>query len=75
MDLHLGVDVGSVTTKFALLDDSHDMVADLYTRTEGKPVQVVQMGLERLAGKVPSGSGHGFYNFLTNLLGQPGKLS
>jgi predicted CoA-substrate-specific enzyme activase len=56
MDLHLGVDVGSVTTKFALLDDGYDLIADLYTRTEGRPVQVVQTGLERLAGNVPPGS-------------------
>jgi predicted CoA-substrate-specific enzyme activase len=55
MDLHLGVDVGSVTTKFALLDHGYDLVAELYTRTEGRPVQVVQMGLEQLARKMPPG--------------------
>ncbi len=53
MDVYLGVDVGSVTTKFALLTENGELVARNYLRTQGKPVTVVQQGLreirERLA--------------------------
>jgi predicted CoA-substrate-specific enzyme activase len=49
MKVHLGVDVGSVTTKFAVLDGGDEPVADLYLRTLGRPVQIVQEGLQQLA--------------------------
>jgi predicted CoA-substrate-specific enzyme activase len=49
MKVHLGVDVGSVTTKFAVLDQGDELVADLYMRTLGRPVQIVQDGLQHLA--------------------------
>jgi predicted CoA-substrate-specific enzyme activase len=51
--VYLGIDVGSVTTKFAVLNGRDKPVADLYTRTLGRPVQVVQEGLQRLAGQLP----------------------
>ncbi len=56
MKVHLGVDVGSVTTKFAVLDDEEELVADLYLRTLGRPVQIVQEGLQRLDGLLPVGA-------------------
>jgi predicted CoA-substrate-specific enzyme activase len=49
MKVHLGVDVGSVTTKFAVLDSEDELVTDLYLRTLGRPVQIVQEGLQQLA--------------------------
>jgi predicted CoA-substrate-specific enzyme activase len=55
MKVYLGIDVGSVTTKFAVLNERDGPVADLYTRTLGRPVQVVQEGLQRLAGQLPTG--------------------
>jgi predicted CoA-substrate-specific enzyme activase len=51
--VHLGIDVGSVTTKFAVLDEGDRLIADLYTRTLGRPVQVSQEGLQRLAEQLP----------------------
>ena len=56
MKVHLGVDVGSVTTKFAVLDREDDLVTDLYIRTLGRPVQVVQEGLGQIARKLPVGA-------------------
>jgi predicted CoA-substrate-specific enzyme activase len=53
MKVYLGIDVGSVTTKFALLDERDQLVADLYTRTLGRPIQIVQEGLRRLAADPP----------------------
>jgi predicted CoA-substrate-specific enzyme activase len=55
MNVYLGIDVGSVTTKFAVLDEADGLVADLYTRTQGRPVQVVQEGLQALRRQLPAG--------------------
>jgi len=55
MKVHLGVDVGSVTTKFAVLDGEDKLVTDLYLRTLGRPVQIVQQGLQHLARQLPAG--------------------
>ena len=56
MKVHLGVDVGSVTTKFAVLDQKDELVTDLYTRTLGRPVQIVQEGLQQIACQLPPGA-------------------
>jgi len=42
---YLGLDVGSVSTNLVLLDDDNCVIDEVYTRTEGKPVQVVQREL------------------------------
>jgi predicted CoA-substrate-specific enzyme activase len=55
MKAHLGVDAGSVTTKFAVLDAQDNLVADLYLRTQGRPVQTVQEGLQQLGRELPAG--------------------
>ena len=49
---YLGVDVGSVTTKLVVIDDEFNVVADLYLRTCGKPIDVVQEGLCKLADRL-----------------------
>ena len=38
----LGLDVGSVSTNLVLLDEENRVIDSVYTRTEGKPVQVLQ---------------------------------
>lgn len=48
MDIYLGLDVGSVTVKFAALDKAGKVVAALYLPAEGRPVEVVQRGLFEL---------------------------
>jgi len=45
MEAYIGIDVGSVTTKFAVLDESDRLVADLYLLTQGQPIRMVQQGL------------------------------
>jgi len=55
MDAYMGVDVGSVTTKFAVLDGSFNLIAHLYTRTLGRPIEATQRGLEQVATKLPPG--------------------
>jgi len=54
MEAYLGIDVGSVTTKFAVLDASDDLLAGLYLPTGGRPVDMVQQGLLRLSRELPA---------------------
>lgn len=45
---YLGIDVGSVTTKVALVDEKGKFVDSYMLRTAGKPVMAVQTGLREL---------------------------
>ena len=56
MHVYLGIDVGSVTTKVAALDENDELVAKAYARTEGKPIVVVQKALRSLAEELPEGT-------------------
>ncbi len=48
METYLGIDVGSVTTKLAVLDNSDRIVSHVYLPTQGKPIEMVQRGLEHI---------------------------
>lgn len=43
--VYLGIDVGSVSTNLVLLDAQGLLIDEIYTRTEGKPVEVVDREL------------------------------
>lgn len=49
--VYLGVDVGSVTTKVALVDEKGKFVDSYIFKTAGKPVVAVQIGLKELLKK------------------------
>ena len=53
MEAYLGIDVGSVTTKFAILDKNDELIYDLYLPTQGKPIEMVQQGLGRIRQHLP----------------------
>ena len=53
MEAYLGIDVGSVTTKFAVLNKSDELVTSLYLLTQGKPVNTVQQGLKQIKQQLP----------------------
>ncbi len=53
MEAYLGIDVGSVTTKFAVLNDSDELVTHLYLPTQGKPIEMVQQGLKQMKKQLP----------------------
>jgi len=53
MRAYLGIDVGSVTTKLALLDESNDILASVYLRTQGNPVDMIKEGLEVIREQMP----------------------
>lgn len=48
LTVYLGIDVGSVTTKVALVDEKGKFVDSYMLRTSGKPVWAVQSGLREL---------------------------
>lgn len=48
MKAYMGVDVGSVSTKFAVLDGNSELLATEYLPTEGKPIESVQLGLKQI---------------------------
>ncbi|MEE8470248.1 MAG: acyl-CoA dehydratase activase [Dehalococcoidia bacterium] len=56
MDVYLGIDVGSVTVKLALLTGRGELIAHNYLRIQGKPIVVLQQGLREIRGQLPSGS-------------------
>jgi len=39
---YLGIDVGSVSTNLVLIDEQGKIIDEIYTRTEGQPIKVVQ---------------------------------
>lgn len=49
---YLGIDVGSVTTKLALVDETGKYIESYMLRTSGKPVSAVQTGLKELFKKL-----------------------
>ena len=55
METYLGIDVGSVTTKLAVLDKNEELITSLYLLTQGKPIDMVQQGLKQLKQQLPEG--------------------
>ena len=51
LTVYLGIDVGSVTTKLALVDETGKYVDSIMLKTAGKPVLAVQSGLKQLYSK------------------------
>lgn len=49
---YLGIDVGSVSTNLVLLNENREVEEKLYLRTQGRPIDIVQSGLEELGEKV-----------------------
>ncbi|GBD98408.1 R-phenyllactate dehydratase activator [bacterium BMS3Abin07] len=45
----LGIDVGSVTTKLALIDKNDDVIWSTYRKTKGQPIRVLQSALRDLS--------------------------
>lgn len=48
---YLGVDVGSVSTDIVLIDNNTNVVEELYLRTKGRPINVIQEGFKILKDK------------------------
>jgi len=53
METYLGIDVGSVTTKLAVLNEGDELVAHIYLPTQGKPIEMTQQGLRHVKQQLP----------------------
>ncbi len=47
-DAYLGIDVGSVSTNLVVLDADGEVVKEIYIKTDGRPVEVVNRGLAEI---------------------------
>jgi predicted CoA-substrate-specific enzyme activase len=52
---YLGIDVGSVSTNLAILDQDGEVICFQYLLTHGKPIQAVQEGLQEVCSALPEG--------------------
>ncbi|TVQ98555.1 MAG: CoA activase [Desulfovibrionales bacterium] len=52
IDAYLGVDIGSTSTKYALIDDQGRIIHKRYVPTQGKPIEVAQGLLRHLQAEV-----------------------
>ncbi|MGC9453946.1 MAG: acyl-CoA dehydratase activase [Phycisphaerae bacterium] len=48
IDAYLGLDVGSVSTNLAVIDDAGQVITEIYTRTQGRPIEVVSDALKQI---------------------------
>ncbi|NHJ39066.1 MAG: 2-hydroxyglutaryl-CoA dehydratase [Asgard group archaeon] len=51
----LGVDVGSISTNLAIIDENNELIESVYIRTEGKPVSSIQKGIALMREKLTNG--------------------
>ncbi len=54
MEVYLGIDIGSVTTKLAVLNKEGELIASNYLRTQGKPITMIQDGIKDIAAQIPA---------------------
>ena len=45
---YLGIDIGSVSTNLVVIDTAGNLLHEIYLRTQGRPVEVVQRGLAEI---------------------------
>lgn len=54
MKTYLGIDVGSVSTNIVVYSVKKEILADLYLRTAGRPIEAIQIGLRQVRESLPS---------------------
>lgn len=45
---YLGIDVGSITTKVVVINEKDEMIASVYLRNNGRPIEALQHGMEEV---------------------------
>jgi predicted CoA-substrate-specific enzyme activase len=45
---YLGIDIGSVSTNLVVIDECGNLLHEIYLRTQGRPIEVVQKGLREI---------------------------
>ena len=56
MAYYLGIDVGSITTKVVVLDEQDRLLSKAYIRNNGRPIEAIQLGMEKILGHLDEGS-------------------
>jgi predicted CoA-substrate-specific enzyme activase len=49
---YLGVDIGSVSTNLVVIDEHGNLLHEIYLRTQGRPIEVVQKGLQEIEERI-----------------------
>jgi predicted CoA-substrate-specific enzyme activase len=49
MPVYLGIDIGSTTTKYALINENREIIHKSYVHTQGKPIEVTQRLLKKIS--------------------------
>lgn len=49
---YMGIDIGSVSTNVAVIDEDGNMIKEIYTRTEGRPIEVVDRCLKEIEAEI-----------------------
>ncbi|HXX56746.1 MAG TPA: acyl-CoA dehydratase activase [Thermodesulfovibrionales bacterium] len=49
---YLGIDIGSISTNLAVIDENGSLLAKRYLMTAGRPIDAVRQGLEEIAGEI-----------------------
>jgi len=52
MGHYLGIDVGYITTKVVVLDESDEVLTKIYLRNSGRPIEAIQIGMERVVAEL-----------------------
>jgi len=47
---YLGIDIGSVSTNLVITNEQGQLLHEIYLRTQGRPIEVVQKGLQEIEG-------------------------
>ena len=45
VDVYMGIDIGSVSTNLVVVNDAGEVIKEIYTKTDARPVEVVTKGL------------------------------
>jgi predicted CoA-substrate-specific enzyme activase len=52
INAYLGIDIGSISTNLAVIDEEGRLLAKRYLMTAGRPIEAVKKGLEEIGGEV-----------------------
>ena len=52
LDAFLGIDIGSVTCKFVLMDLEGNLLTSVFLRNRGSPIESAKAGMEQLKSKI-----------------------
>jgi predicted CoA-substrate-specific enzyme activase len=55
MRAYLGIDIGSISTNLAVIDESGNLIAKRYLMTAGRPIEAVMQGLSEIGEEVGDG--------------------